>query len=53
MPKGIPKSEGERIGDKFDAEYRKMKRKSKGDRAARKCEKESRKKKKGGCSCGK
>lgn len=49
MPKGIPKSEGEKIGDRFDVEYRKMKRKSKSDRAARKAGKC----KKGGCTCGK
>ena len=49
MPKGIPKSEGEKIGERFDVEYRKMRRKSKGERTARKSEKE----KKGGCKCDK
>lgn len=47
MPKGVPKSEGEKIGDKFDKAYRKMKNKSKDDKSSRAaCKKE-------GCSCGK
>jgi hypothetical protein len=50
MPKGIPKSEGEKIGERFDVEYRKMRRKSKSDRAARKSQKDK-KDKKGGCKC--
>ena len=49
MPKGIPKTEGEKIGDRFDVEYRKMRRKSKSERSARKAGKC----KKGGCKCGK
>jgi hypothetical protein len=33
MPKGIPKTEGEKIGDKFDRAYRKMRREKKAERA--------------------
>ena len=47
MPKGIPKTEGEKIGDRFDVEYRKMKRKTKAERAAKKSDAP----KKGGCDC--
>ena len=47
MPKGVPKTEGEKIGDKFDKAYRKMKGKSKDKKSERgTCKKE-------GCSCGK
>lgn len=49
MPKGIPKSEGEKIGERFNVEYGKMRRKSKEDKVARKAEKA----KKGECECGK
>lgn len=49
MPKGIPKTQGEKIGERFDVEYRKMRRKSKSERAAKKAGKS----KKGGCECGK
>ena len=49
MPKGIPKTEGEKIAERFDVEYRKMRRKSKSERSARKAGKC----KKGGCKCGK
>jgi hypothetical protein len=48
MPKGIPKTEGEKIGEKFDKAYGKMRRKSKSERAA-KCDS----KEKGKCNCGK
>ena len=36
MPKGVPKTKGEKIGDKFDKAYRKMRRDNKTKRAARK-----------------
>jgi hypothetical protein len=36
MPKGIPKTKGEKIGDKFTEAYRKMRRDKKSKRAARK-----------------
>lgn len=51
MPRGVPKSDGQKIGEKFDLEYRKMKRSRKDERAAKKgcadcgC--------KGKCTCGK
>ena len=47
MPKGIPKTEGEKIGDKFDKAYGKMRRDKKSERAAKK---DSKKKE---CDCGK
>lgn len=47
MPKGVPKTEGEKIGDRFDVEYRKMRRKAKSERAANKADMP----KKGGCDC--
>lgn len=47
MPKGIPKTEGEKIGERFDVEYRKMKRKNKSERAEKKADMP----KKGGCGC--
>jgi hypothetical protein len=51
MPKGVPRSEGEKIGDKFDKEYRKMKNKSDKDKSARRKECKD-KKTKGKCACG-
>lgn len=50
MPKGVPRSEGEVIGDKFDKQYRKMKNKTKNERAARKSGKGCKDKE---CACGK
>ena len=47
MPKGIPKTEGEKIGDKFDKSYRKMRLEKKSERAAKKDSKEKE------CDCGK
>ena len=47
MPKGVPKTEGEKIGDKFDKAYRKMRREKKTEKA------EKSEAKKGGCDCGK
>lgn len=47
MPKGIPKTEGEKIGDKFDKAYSKMRREKKSERAAKS------EAKKGECDCGK
>jgi hypothetical protein len=44
MPKGYPKSDGQKIGDKFDKAYRVMKRDKKAAKADRKCGK-------GGCQC--
>lgn len=52
MPKGVPRSEGEKIGDKFDKEYKKMKNKSDRDKSARR-ECKAKDKAKGECSCGK
>lgn len=48
MPKGVPKTEGEKIGDKFDKAYSKMRREKKSQRAAKQDSK-----KKGACECGK
>lgn len=48
MPKGIPKTEGEKIGDKFGKAYQKMRREKKSERAAKQDSK-----KKGDCDCGK
>jgi len=45
MPKGVPRSPAERIGDKFDKAYRKMKSGDKSKQAA-KCSGKN-------CSCGK
>lgn len=50
MPKGVPRTEGEKIGDKFDKEYKKMKGKSDKEKAARR---ECKAKEKDKCSCGK
>lgn len=48
MPKGKPKTEGEKIEDKFEEGYQKMRREYKKGRAAKKADKQ-----KGGCECGK
>jgi hypothetical protein len=48
MPKGVPKTEGEKIGDKFGKAYRKMRNGNKQERAAKQ---DSKKKEK--CDCGK
>lgn len=48
MPKGYPKSDGQKIGDRFDKAYRRMKREKKEEKAEKLAAKE-----KGECSCGK
>ena len=48
MPKGVPKTEGQKIEDKFNDGYQKMRREYKKGRAAKKAEKQ-----KGECDCGK
>lgn len=54
MPKGVPKTEGEKINDKFEAGYKQMRMEYKKGRSAKKADKTKTCKscgKKGGCEC--
>lgn len=52
MPKGVPKTEGEKINDKFESGYKQMRMEYKKGRAAKKSDKSCKTcGKKGACDC--